>query len=125
MTQDGSVYSCDHFVDLEHRLGNIQDTHLADLVSKKEQRDFGLNKRKSLSKDCQKCAYLFACQGGCPKNRFKNKNETKIKNYLCQDYHAFFKHVDTPMRIMTSLLSEGRSPVEIMKSYAGSASMLN
>lgn len=109
MMPGGDVYSCDHFVDNEHLLGNIHDTHLADLVGSQKQYEFGLAKQSTLPPTCRACDYLFACNGGCPKNRFENN-----LNYLCPAYKEFFNHVDKPMRAMAALLRQGRAPAEIM-----------
>lgn len=116
MMPDGAVYSCDHFADSNHCLGTISKTHLSELVSSEKQRLFGESKQTTLPEECKECAYLFACQGGCPKNRFVHtKNNSESKNYLCSDYKAFFEHIDTPMQKMTSLLRQGRAPAEIME----------
>lgn len=110
MMPSGDVYSCDHFVDGEHLLGNIHETHLRELVSSQEQHDFGQAKHATLPSSCQACDYLFACQGGCPKNRWKDG-----VNYLCPAYKKFFKHINKPMQEMAGLLSQGRAPAEIME----------
>ena len=109
MMPNGDVYSCDHFVDDKHLLGNISDTHLAELVSSQKQHEFGQIKQATIPSSCQKCDHLFACNGGCPKNRFVNN-----LNYLCPSYKAFFKHIDKPMQEMAELLRQGREAAEIM-----------
>ena len=73
--QDGGVYSCDHFVNPEHRLGSIQDSTLDALVDQPEQIRFGRDKRDSLPEKCRSCAYLPVCNGGCPKDRFFHHRE--------------------------------------------------
>ncbi len=66
----GDVYSCDHFVEPRYLLGNITDRHLVELVGSEQQRQFGLDKRDTLARYCRECDVRFACQGGCPKDRF-------------------------------------------------------
>jgi uncharacterized protein len=115
----GDVYSCDHFVEPAHRLGNIRDTHLRDLVASERQRRFGDAKLETLPQYCRECDVRFACHGGCPKDRFiaTPVGEPGL-NYLCDGYKAFFHHVDRPMRIMGQLLARDRAPAEIMVLYA-------
>ncbi len=90
---DGDVYSCDHFVDAEHRLGNIQESPLADLLESERQKDFGEAKRLTLPRSCQECEVLEMCRGECPKNRFVRTPEGEPGlNYLCTGYKDFFTH---------------------------------
>jgi uncharacterized protein len=57
----------------------------------------------------------FACNGGCPKDRFALTADGEPGlHYLCDGYLAFFRHVDRPMRTMARLLDAGRAPAEIM-----------
>ena len=69
MEHDGSLYSCDHYVYPEYKLGNIMETSSSRMVFSEEQRKFGMAKFNSLPRQCLDCAYLFACNGECPKNR--------------------------------------------------------
>ena len=115
LEHNGDLYSCDHFVDADHLLGNILNTPLVDLVASETQRRFGLNKREELPRYCRECSVCFACHGECPKNRFISTpvGEPGL-NYLCDGYRAFFAHIDAPMRHMSSLLRQGRAPAEVM-----------
>jgi uncharacterized protein len=91
--RSGDVYSCDHFVDDQHHLGNVQGTHLAALLEGPAQRDFGESKWKTLPQTCRKCAVLEMCNGGCPKNRFaKTPDGEAGLNHLCEGYKQFFAH---------------------------------
>jgi len=111
----GDLYSCDHFVDPAHRLGNITETHMRDLVQKPEQVQFGAAKRDALPGTCRRCDVRFACHGGCPKDRFATTTEGEPGlHYLCEGYQVFFRHIDEPMRVMADLLRKGRAPAEIM-----------
>ena len=67
LEHNGDLYSCDHFVELSHRLGNIQETALADLVASAQQRAFGLAKRDLLPAYCRECNARFVCNDGCPR----------------------------------------------------------
>ena len=115
----GDLYSCDHFVEPKHKLGNIRELHMLDLVSSAQQRQFGLDKRDTLPQYCRECDVRFACHGGCPKDRFiETPDGEPGLNYLCAGYKGFFHHVDRPMRMMSTLLTRGRAPAEIMRLYA-------
>lgn len=110
----GDVYSCDHFVDPAHRLGNLRETPLAELVASTRQRRFGTEKRDALPDYCRRCDVRFACNGGCPKDRFIDTPDGEPGlNYLCAGYRTFFRHVDGPMRAMTALLRAGRPPSDV------------
>jgi uncharacterized protein len=115
----GDLYSCDHFVEPKHKLGNIQMTHMLELVDSPQQRQFGLDKRDTLPRYCRECDVRFACHGGCPKDRFIETPEGEPGlNYLCAGFKAFFHHVDGPMRRMAELLARNQAPAEIMAQYA-------
>ena len=119
LEHNGDLYSCDHFVEPDHLLGNIMRTPMEALLSSEQQLGFGSRKREGLPACCRDCAVLFACRGECPKNRFgKSADGEGGLNYLCEGYKAFFEHVDAPMRTMAGLYSAGRSPAEIVGAFA-------
>lgn len=119
MEHTGDLYSCDHFVEPGHRLGNIQDIPLAELAGSEQQRQFGLAKRSTLPRYCQACEVRFVCNGGCPKNRFvRTPAGEPGLNYLCEGYKAFFTHIDQPMRTMARELQQGRPAANIMRYLA-------
>ena len=90
---NGDFYSCDHFVDEEHRLGNIIETPLKQLLESSAQRAFGQAKQDTLPKYCRECEVRDMCNGGCPKNRFiKTPDGEEGLNYLCKGYKRFFSH---------------------------------
>lgn len=90
---DGSVYSCDHFVYPEYRIGNIHSGKLSDTVLSRQQVKFGYAKSESLPKQCRGCPYLKDCYGECPKNRIlRTQDGEQGLNYLCRGFRAFFKH---------------------------------
>ncbi|KAA1000599.1 anaerobic sulfatase maturase [Paraburkholderia panacisoli] len=91
---DGEVYSCDHFVYPEYRIGNITGTHLGDLAFSARQQKFGMDKRDTLPKQCRDCAYLRLCWGECPKNRLiRTRDGEPGLNYLCSGLYAFYDHI--------------------------------
>lgn len=95
---DGSLYSCDHYVYPEYRLGNIMDTSSSRLVFSERQQQFGFAKSKSLPQYCRNCKYLFACNGECPKNRLiRTPDGEPGLNYLCSGLQKFWKHIDPYM----------------------------
>lgn len=115
----GDLYSCDHFVEPDYRLGNILETSLVDLVTSPRQESFGLAKRDTLPQFCRQCEVRFACHGGCPKDRFARTPDGEMGlHYLCPSYKAFFNHVGPAMEAMCESLRAGRAPSEIAHSYA-------
>ena len=67
MEFNGDVYSCDHFVFPEYKLGNIREKTLVEMMYSDRQQKFGTDKYDSLPGQCRRCKYLFACNGECPK----------------------------------------------------------
>jgi uncharacterized protein len=119
LEHNGDLYSCDHFVEPAHLLGNILETHMLDLVSSPKQRAFGAAKRDTLPRYCRECSVRFACNGECPKNRFiRTPDGEEGLNYLCAGYLAFFTHIDGLMRVMAQLLRSGRYADEVMARLA-------
>lgn len=116
MEYNGDVYSCDHFVFPEYKLGNIRDNTLTEMMYSERQRAFGQNKYRSLPQQCKNCHYLFACHGECPKNRFSETAQGEPGlNYLCQGYYRFFEHVAPYMDFMKRELTAHRPPSNVME----------
>ncbi len=114
----GDLYSCDHFVEPDYLLGNIHEKRMLEFVASPEQRKFGQDKLDTLPRYCLECPVRFACNGGCPKDRFIGTPDGEPGlNYLCAGYKIFFGHVDRPMRAMADLLRAGRFADEIMQVY--------
>jgi uncharacterized protein len=90
---NGDCYSCDHFVDAEHLLGNIREKPLVEMIESAPQRAFGRGKRNTLPRLCRLCEVRDMCNGECPKNRFliTQDGESGL-NYLCAGYKRFFTH---------------------------------
>lgn len=113
---NGDVYSCDHFVFPEYRLGNIREDSLTDMMYGVKQRAFGVAKQASLPRQCRRCRYEFACHGECPRNRFITTAEGESGlNYLCEGYYAFFAHAHEAMDYMHRQLCEGLPPAGVMR----------
>ncbi|QRX63231.1 anaerobic sulfatase-maturation protein [Dysgonomonadaceae bacterium zrk40] len=116
MEFNGDVYSCDHFVFPEYRLGNIYDKPLASLMYSEQQLSFGNNKFDTLPRQCRECDMLFTCYGECPKNRFiRDKYGNKGLNYLCSGYYRYYSHVAPYMDFMKQELLAGRPPANVME----------
>ncbi|MBQ3153480.1 MAG: anaerobic sulfatase-maturation protein [Bacteroidaceae bacterium] len=112
---NGDVYSCDHFVYPEYRLGNILSSTLVEMYTSQEQQAFGRDKREALPMECKRCTYNFLCRGECPKHRFATSQRGEpYMNTLCEGYKLFFRHTDPYMRHMKMLLQKERSPMEVM-----------
>ena len=113
--QDGGVYSCDHYVTPEHRIGNINDQHLGVLADLPTQCRFGENKGGSLPAQCRSCQWLAVCNGGCPKDRFETSEDGEPGlNYLCRGLRRFFSYVQPAVLLVSELNRRGKSPQEIM-----------
>jgi uncharacterized protein len=113
---NGDLYSCDHFVEPKYLLGNIEQTHMLELVASPQQLKFGQDKRDSLPRFCRECDVRFACHGECPKNRFiLTPDGEPGLNYLCAGFKEFFHHVDFPMKILAGLVRRGREAREVME----------
>jgi uncharacterized protein len=112
---DGSVYSCDHFMYPEYRLGNLLTDDPAGLLELPAQKAFGDAKADSLPAACRRCDWLFACRGECPKNRFVRTPEGEPGlNYLCAGYLKYFRHITPAMNRMARLLADGRDAADIL-----------
>jgi uncharacterized protein len=116
LEHNGDVYSCDHYVYPQYRLGNLLNQSLGEMVRSPRQTKFGADKLASLPKYCRACEVRFACNGECPKHRFTTTPDGEAGlNYLCPAYKKFFHHIDPHMRAMGQLLQAGRAAAEIMR----------
>lgn len=115
LEHNGDLYTCDHFVEPKHKLGNIKDTPIIELVASDKMRRFGQDKRDTLPQYCRACPVLFACNGECPKNRFiATPDGEPGLNYLCAGYMHFFTHIDRPLQLIAGLLRRERPAAEVM-----------
>jgi uncharacterized protein len=112
---NGDVFSCDHYVEPDYRLGNIAETQMVELLGSDEQRQFGRDKSETLPGQCQRCEVRFACHGECPKSRFAVTAEGEPGlHYLCAGWYEFFTHIDEPVKTMVALREEGRPMSDVM-----------
>jgi len=120
MEHNGDVYTCDHCVYPQYKLGNIRTNKLSDMVDKSLQSDFGVAKETALPRWCRECDVLAACQGGCPKHRFMTTyyDEPGL-HYLCEGYKKFFLHIRKYLRVMATLLENGLPASRVMDSVKG------
>lgn len=115
LEHNGDLYSCDHYVYPENRLGNILERPIEEMVGSEAQLVFGQAKSVTLPRYCQECDVRFACNGECPKHRFlQTPDHEDGLNYLCAGYKHFFHHIDPHMRFMANELRAGRAPGNIM-----------
>ncbi len=114
MEYNGDVYSCDHFVFPEYKLGNIRTHTLVEMMYGERQQQFGMDKYVKLPAQCKNCEFLFACNGECPKNRFAFTADGEPGlNYLCSGYKRYFRHVAPYMDFMKQELEAGRPPANV------------
>ena len=118
MELNGDVYSCDHFVFPQYRIGNIMTHTVAEMMTGPAQTEFGRRKTEGLSARCRACEFLFACHGECPKNRFvRTGADDRPHNYLCEGYRRFFAHAAPYMDFMAGEYRHRRSPANVMKLF--------
>lgn len=113
---NGDLFSCDHYVYPENKLGNITEQSLEAMVNSSQQLEFGAAKQESLPRYCRECPVRFACNGECPKHRFiRTPDGEEGLNYLCAGYKLFFQDIDPYMRFMAEELSHRRPPANVME----------
>lgn len=113
---NGDVYSCDHFVYPENKIGNLNEDDLLTLVNSPQNISFGQNKKRGISKDCLNCMVRPVCNVGCPKHRFELSSDGRPdKNYLCDGFATHLFHVVPKMKTLLSLLNAGTPPGKIRK----------
>ncbi len=118
MEANGDVYSCDHFVFPQYKLGNIKSKTFMEMLSTPEHKEFEKLKNQSLPRQCKECKWNFACHGECPKNRFTmTKDGESGLNYLCEGYRKFFEHVAPYMDFMANEIQNKRPPANVMTDF--------
>ncbi len=116
---DGSVFSCDHFVRPEYRIGSVLQDGFAEMVEGEAQRTFGAQKKTGLTGECAACGFLPICHGGCPKDRFGRTPSGEAGQYcLCEGLKVFFSYAVPRLRKAMEYASGGMSRQEIMKKLA-------
>ncbi len=115
MEHNGDLYSCDHYVYPQFKLGNITQTPIEELAASKAQIQFGNAKQDSLPDQCRSCEIRAKCNGGCPKHRIlKTKDGQAGLNYFCRSNTHFIKHTAPVFDVMTQLIRQGRPVSDIM-----------
>ncbi|MBT3373171.1 MAG: anaerobic sulfatase maturase [Rhodospirillaceae bacterium] len=118
----GEFYSCDHFVEPGHMLGNIQETPLVDMINGAAQEKFGNHKKDSLPQYCRDCEVLSSCNGGCPKDRFiQTPSGEDGLNYLCAGYKHFALHARPYLQKFAELKKMRQPATKIMELLRQSA----
>ena len=113
--RDGDVYSCDHYVVPEYRIGDIETATLGDLADSPAQHRFGEDKRSGLPAQCRTCPWLTVCNGGCPKDRFvRSEDGEPGLNHLCEGLRRFFSYVQPAVNLVNALAKRGQTPEAIM-----------
>ncbi len=110
--RNGDFFSCDHFVDADHRIGNIMETPLSELLQSARQREFGQAKLNGLPRSCKSCEVVAMCNGGCPKDRIPGTSDGEEQNYLCAGYKRFFTHCGPFVAQVAALSRMQRSEAE-------------
>jgi uncharacterized protein len=119
MEHNGDLYSCDHYVYPQYKLGNVMDLGMRQMLDSPQQRAFGADKRDTLPRYCRECDVRFACNGECPKHRFLTTPDGEPGlNYLCAGYKKFFHHIDPYMQTMANLLRHQQPAALIMEILA-------
>jgi uncharacterized protein len=105
LEHDGGLYTCDHYVYQDYRLGNILETSIEKLAHSEFQSDFGKAKA-DLPKVCAECPDVRLCNGGCPKHRFMpDGQDGNALNYLCPSYKRVFAHTRDGLSRVAAKLS--------------------
>ncbi|MGI6375135.1 MAG: anaerobic sulfatase maturase [Anaerolineae bacterium] len=122
LEHNGDLYSCDHYVDADHRLGNLRAASLLALVESEAQRAFGQRKWDALPAYCRACPHLAQCHGGCPKDRFSATPDGEPGlNYLCAGLRAFFEHVTPTLAALAAQRRPGQAVARVLDLVAPAA----
>lgn len=113
---NGDVYSCDHYVYPEHKLGNINQSSIKKMLLSPQQQQFATDKYNTLPRQCKQCDVYLYCRGECPKNRFSTTTSGEPGlNYLCEAYKLFFNHAKPYIKYMANELYYQRPPANVMR----------
>ncbi|MBQ7059934.1 MAG: anaerobic sulfatase maturase [Firmicutes bacterium] len=114
--KDGGIYSCDHFVDPQHRIGSVLTDDFQEVLSSDFQTEFGLSKETKLTGECRRCPYLSLCGGACPKDRSaKSKDGEDGQYFLCPGLYTFFDYAVPHLKRAMQLSSEKKNPSQMME----------
>lgn len=112
---NGDVYTCDHFVFEDYKLGNIFEKNIAEMAKSDQQLFFEQRKQDTLSRQCRNCPFIKACGGDCPKNRFVKNEDRESVSCLCEGFRMFFNHTRKHFEFMANELKHQRPPANVMK----------
>lgn len=113
---NGDIFSCDHYMYPDYRLGNILEGGLNNMIDSQQQTALGASKETALPEYCRRCEVLFACRGGCPKHRFAQSPDGEPGlNYLCAGLKKFYQYVHPSMNRMVELINSGIPVKKIME----------
>ena len=113
---NGDFYSCDHFVDDGHRIGNIFETSLAEMLASPAQRHFGNQKRDALPRYCRDCEVLSSCNGGCPKDRFTRTPDGEAGlSYLCPGLKLFYSHARPTLQKLAEIRQSENPEADLLE----------
>ena len=120
MEHNGDIYSCDHYVYPEYRLGNLATASIPEMMDSEKQRRFGQNKTAFLPQLCKGCEVEFACHGECPKHRFlQTADGERGLNYLCAGYKKYFRHIHPYMKVMRKLIENDLPAAQVKEVIQG------
>jgi uncharacterized protein len=120
LEHNGDMYTCDHCVYPEYRLGNVVNESLLAMADRSQKSGFGISKETALPRWCRECDVLAACRGGCPKHRFNiTVYQEPGLHYLCPGYKKFFLHIRKYLRAMAQLLENNLPAAYVMDAIKG------
>jgi uncharacterized protein len=106
---NGDVFTCDHFVYPEYKVGNIMETHWGTMAYSEAQKQFAFGKSRNLPGYCRECSFLKLCWGECPKNRLvRAPNGEPGLNYLCPGMKHFYTHIQRDMPEIVSRVRQAQ-----------------
>jgi len=89
---NGDVYPCDFFVEKRYLLGNVMEGTMDRMLQSRPFRDF-VSAAEALPGACKGCEWLWACNGGCYRQRGKLGLGADEKPYMCEANKRIFAHV--------------------------------
>jgi len=108
---NGDVYSCDHYVYPNYKIGNVMEQSVREMALSVAQEKFGRDKFDTLPRYCLDCEVFHVCIGECPKYRFmKAPDGEEGLNYLCEGYKYLFKNIDPYMKKLAQQIRGEKNP---------------
>lgn len=88
---DGTVYPCDFYSDSQHKLGNLLENTMSEIVKTKTMSDFIVQSLK-VNQECIECKFYTLCRGGCKRYHHEDSSHTSKHKY-CEGIKLFLNHV--------------------------------